>query len=195
MVRDCAWRPPGSSSPIAIWNKRTVATERKPSKSSATSSSKRRSSSAASASSRSRGQASTAARKRSGSSSGKAKPSGTSPRRQKAAPATPQKASAKSEDGHGTIARGIVRALAGAAAVGVATRAARKHRSRNPKVLGTSIPRRLNAGKLDPRKLAQNADPKKLVKQIGDVAAAVEATSEDVRMLSAQVKRLSNKLS
>jgi hypothetical protein len=172
-----------------------VATERKTSKSSTASSSKRRNSNAASASSRSRGQASTAARKRSGSSLGKAKPSGTSPRRQKPAPATPQRASARSEDDRGTIARGTVGALAGAAAVGVAARAALKHRSRGPKVLGVSIPRRLNAGKLDPRKLAQNADAKKLVKQIGDVAGAVEARSEDVRMLSAQVKRLSKKLS
>ena len=70
-----------------------------------------------------------------------------------------------------------------------------KQRARRPKVLGMSIPRQLNASKLDPRKVAQDVDPKKVIKQIGSVAERVEAISEDVRMLSAQAKRLSKKLS
>jgi hypothetical protein len=85
--------------------------------------------------------------------------------------------------------------VAGAAAVGVAGRTALKQRTRRPKVLGMSLPRQLNTGKMDPRRVAQNVDPKKVVKRVGDVAGQVEARSEDLRMLSAQVKRLSKKLS
>jgi len=70
-----------------------------------------------------------------------------------------------------------------------------KQRARRPKVLGMSPPRQLNTRKLDPRKVAQDVDLKKVIKQLGSVAEHVEAISEDVRILSAQAKRLSQKLS
>jgi hypothetical protein len=40
-----------------------------------------------------------------------------------------------------------------------------------------------------------NFDLKKVAKQIGNLAERVEHTSEDVRMASAQAKRMSKKLS
>jgi hypothetical protein len=83
--------------------------------------------------------------------------------------------------------------LAGSAAIGVASRAAIKH-ARRPRVLGVPIPRELRPGNLDPRKLAKSIDVKGLVRQIGDAAEQIEARSDDVRMLSAQAKRLSRKL-
>ena len=172
-----------------------MATKRRTSRSSAASSSKRGGSKTASAPSRtSNKQASTSARKRAGSSSGAPRASGASGR-PKASGGAPQGASAKSEDGRGTVAKGLIGALAGAAAVGIAGRAAMKQRARRPKVLGMSIPRQLNTTKLDPRKVVQDVDAKKVIKQIGSLAEQVEAISEDVRMLSAQAKRLSEKLS
>ena len=172
-------------------------TQRNTTRSSAASSSKRGGAKAASAPSRSKNkQASTSAsaRKRAASSSGATRASGASGR-PKASGGRPQGASAKSQDGRGTIAKGLVGALAGAAAVGVAGRAAMKQRARRPKVLGMSPPRQLNTRKLDPRKVAQDVDLKKVIKQLGSVAEHVEAISEDVRILSAQAKRLSQKLS
>ena len=81
--------------------------------------------------------------------------------------------------------------------------------ARRPRVLGIAIPRELNnldlkkltrnlekfTSNLDPKKLTSSLDLKDLARQIGDAAEQVEARSEDVRMLSAQAKRLSRKLS
>jgi hypothetical protein len=68
-------------------------------------------------------------------------------------------------------------------------------RNRRPKVLGVRLPRELRPRNLDPKKLTDGVDLKRVVKQIGDAAEQVEARSEDLRMLSAQAKRLSRKLS
>jgi hypothetical protein len=47
-----------------------------------------------------------------------------------------------------------------------------------------------------PRQLSpSNLDLKKVAKQIGNFAERLEHTSEDVRMASAQAKRMSKKLS
>jgi hypothetical protein len=46
----------------------------------------------------------------------------------------------------------------------------------------------------DAKKLVKSVDVKDLAKQIGNAAEQIEARSEDVRMLSAQAKRLSRKL-
>ena len=81
--------------------------------------------------------------------------------------------------------KGALGALAGTAAVGLAGRAAIK-RARRPRVLGVRLPRDLRPGSLDLKKVA---------KQIGNVAERVEHTSEDVRVASAQAKRVSKKLS
>jgi hypothetical protein len=91
----------------------------------------------------------------------------------------------------------------GGAAVGAA-RLASSRRARRPRLLGIPIPDELMPQNLDPKrlpkpghakKLAKGVDVKALVKRIGDAAEQVEARSEDVRMLSAQAKRLSRKLS
>jgi hypothetical protein len=74
----------------------------------------------------------------------------------------------------------------------VATAAIR--RARRPKVLGVRVPRSLTPGKLDLSNL-KDLDLKKVAKQIGNVAERVENTSEDVRVASAQAKRMSKKLS
>jgi hypothetical protein len=84
-------------------------------------------------------------------------------------------------------------------------------RAQPPRVLGIAVPRELMPSNLDAKKLARNLEkvtsnlnPKKLtsnldlkdvVKQIGDAAEQVEARSEDLRLISAQAKRLSRKLS
>lgn len=68
-------------------------------------------------------------------------------------------------------------------------------------MLGVTLPRELNPRNLaprklpDPKKLVSHIDLKQVVKQIGDAAEQIEARSEDVRMLSAQTKRLTRKLS
>jgi hypothetical protein len=64
-------------------------------------------------------------------------------------------------------------------------RAAAK-RVRRPRVLGLPLPRDL---------VPRNLSMKKVAKQVENVAEQLEARSEDVRMLSAQAKRLSKKLS
>jgi hypothetical protein len=72
-----------------------------------------------------------------------------------------------------------VRVLIGVAALGWVGRETIKNR-RRPKVLGVTLPRDL--------------DTHKLAKQIGKVADQLERTSEDVRIISGQAKRLSKKL-
>lgn len=92
-----------------------------------------------------------------------------------------------------TIVRGAVGALAGGAAIGAATRATRG-RERRRVVLGIPIPRELRPRDFDAMKLAKSIDVKDLARQIGNAAEQIEARSEDVRLLSAQAKRLSRKL-
>jgi hypothetical protein len=70
--------------------------------------------------------------------------------------------------------------IVGGAAVGLAGRAAVK-RNRRPRVLGLKIPRGL--------------DVKTIAKQVEHAADRLERTSEDVRLASAQAKRVSQKLS
>jgi hypothetical protein len=164
----------------------------------ASASSRRNNKQAASTTSRRKSkQASTTARKRTGTSSAATRAFGPSARSE-ASGAPPRRASRKPHVGPVTITKervgGLAGALAGAAAVGVAVRAAVKQRAPRGQVLGTSIPPQLNTEKLDPRSIAQNVDLKKVLKRIGDVAEQVEARSEDVRMLSAQARRLSRKL-
>jgi hypothetical protein len=81
-----------------------------------------------------------------------------------------------------------IRVLVGVAALGWAGREAIKS-ARHPKVLGVRVPRELS--NLDLKKL----DLQKAAKQFGKLAEQLESTSEDVRMISAQAKRLSKKLS
>jgi hypothetical protein len=81
-----------------------------------------------------------------------------------------------------------LRVLVGVAALGWAGREAIKS-ARRPKVLGVRLPRELS--NLDLKKL----DLHKAAKQVGKLAEQLESTSEDVRMISAQAKRLSKKLS
>jgi hypothetical protein len=77
--------------------------------------------------------------------------------------------------------------------VGLAGRAAVK-RNRRPTVLGVKIPRRVV-----PRNLKLNMprglDVKAIAKQVEQAADRLERTSEDVRLASAQAKRISQKLS
>ena len=78
--------------------------------------------------------------------------------------------------------------LVGVTALGWAGREAIRA-ARRPKVLGVPLPRELS--RLDLTKL----DLQKAAKQVGKLAEQLESTSEDVRMISAQAKRLSKKLS
>jgi hypothetical protein len=58
------------------------------------------------------------------------------------------------------------------------------------------MPRMLKPGKLKPGKLNPGKiDVKKVAKQISNVAERVEKTSEDVRVASAQAKRVTKNLS
>ena len=96
------------------------------------------------------------------------------------------------------MAKSALVGLAGSVAIGAATRAASRRPSRT-RVLGVVIPKELKpenlASGIDVRKLSGKVDYKDLLKRIGDAAEAIEARSDDVRMLSAQAKRLSRKLS
>jgi hypothetical protein len=83
--------------------------------------------------------------------------------------------------------------IVGGAAVGLAGRAAVK-RNRRPTVLGVKIPRGVV-----PRNLKLNVprglDVKAIAKQVEQAAERLERTSEDVRVASAQAKRISQKFS
>jgi hypothetical protein len=48
---------------------------------------------------------------------------------------------------------------------------------------------------IDVKKLSGKVDYKDVLKRVGDAAEAIEARSDDVRMVSGQAKRLSRKLS
>jgi hypothetical protein len=89
----------------------------------------------------------------------------------------------------GTVAKAAGGALAGGAALAVAARAAVK-KTRRPRVLGVPMPRSLK-----PALKAGKIDVKKVAKQLSNVAERVENTSEDVRVASAQAKRVAKNLS
>jgi hypothetical protein len=98
------------------------------------------------------------------------------------------------------VAKGALGAIVGGAALGAASRMASRH-ARRPRVLGIPIPEELDPRNLHLKKLAKSIDLKTdrldlrdLARQIGNAAEQIEARSEDVRMLSAQAKRLSRKL-
>jgi hypothetical protein len=80
----------------------------------------------------------------------------------------------------GKIAKGALGLIVGGAAVGLAGRAA-VTRNRRPTVLGVKMPRGL--------------DVKTIAKRVEHAADRLERTSEDVRLASAQAKRVSQKLS
>jgi hypothetical protein len=89
-----------------------------------------------------------------------------------------------------TIAKGAVGVVAGTAAVGLAAWAAVK-KAQRPRVLGVPLPRGLTDGKINPKKL----NVKTAAKHVSNLAERVEHTSEDVRATSAQVKRVTKRLS
>jgi hypothetical protein len=161
-----------------------VATSSNPKRSSARSPSKDRSSkSAGTAATR---KASSSAQKRSGSGSGASRRPAKASARQKAeSTATAQRAADESGNGRAAIAKGALGALLGTAALGLAGRAAIK-RGRSPRVLGVRVPRELSPS---------NFDLKKVAKQIENFAERMEHTSDDVRLVSAQAKRVSKRLS
>jgi hypothetical protein len=100
---------------------------------------------------------------------------------------------AKASNSAGKIARGAVGVIVGGAAVGLAGRAVVK-RNRRPTVLGVKIPRRMVARKIKPR-IPRGVDVKTIAKQVEHAADRLERASEDVRLASAQAKRVSQKLS
>ena len=77
------------------------------------------------------------------------------------------------------VSKDAVRVVVGVAALGWAGREAIKSRQR-PKVFGMKLPREFDA--------------QKVAKQIGKAAEHLERTSEDVRDISRQAKRLSEKV-
>ena len=64
-------------------------------------------------------------------------------------------------------------------------------KGQRPRVLGLPRPRDLINGKINPK----DWDVKKAAKQLSDLAERVEHTSENVRTTSAQVKRVTKRLS
>ena len=83
--------------------------------------------------------------------------------------------------------------IVGGAAVGLAGHAAVK-RNRRPKVLGVKIPRGMAARNIK-LQLPRGFDVKTIARQVEHAADRLERTSEDVRLASAQAKRVSRKLS
>ena len=100
---------------------------------------------------------------------------------------------AKAGNGAGKIAKGALGVIVGGAAVGLAARAAVK-RNRRPTVLGVKIPRAMVARNIK-LKMPRGLDVKTIAKQVEHAADRLERTSEDVRLASAQAKRVSQKLS
>jgi hypothetical protein len=76
-----------------------------------------------------------------------------------------------------------IRAVVGAAALGYAVRSITKGTGRRHQVAGVRLPRELT-----------NLDARQLAKRLSKLAAQVERASEDVRMASAQTKRVADKL-
>ena len=83
--------------------------------------------------------------------------------------------------------------IVGGAAVGLAGRAAVK-RKRRPTVLGVKIPRGM-APRTVKLQMPRGLDVKTIARQVEHAADRLERTSEDVRLASAQAKRVSRKLS
>jgi hypothetical protein len=99
----------------------------------------------------------------------------------------------KTGNGLGKIAKGALAAMVGGAAVGLAGRAAAK-RNRRPTVLGVKVPRGMAARNLK-LKSPRDIDVKTIAKRVEHAADRLERTSEDVRLASAQAKRVSKRLS
>ena len=97
------------------------------------------------------------------------------------------KGSSSNQNGR-RVPKEAVRGAVGVAALGFVAAQTIKER-RRPKVFGMKLPRELT--KLEPGKM----DLQKLAKQVGHAADRLERTSEDVRLISAQAKRLSKKIS
>ena len=100
---------------------------------------------------------------------------------------------AKAGNGAGKLAKGALAVVVGGAAVGLAGRAAVR-RNRRPTVLGVKIPRGMVARNIK-LKMPRGLDVKTIAKQVEHAADRLERTSEDVRLASAQAKRVSQKLS
>ena len=83
--------------------------------------------------------------------------------------------------------------LVGGAAVGLAGRAAVK-RNRRPTVLGVKVPRGMASRNIK-LQMPRGLDVKTIARQVEHAADRLERTSEDVRLASAQAKRVSQKLS
>ena len=77
--------------------------------------------------------------------------------------------------------------------MGLAGRAAIK-RNRRPTVLGVKIPRGLAPRNIK-LQMPRGLDVKTIARQVEHAADRLERTSEDVRLASAQAKRVSQKLS
>jgi hypothetical protein len=93
----------------------------------------------------------------------------------------------------GKVAKAALGVIVGGAAVVLAGRAAVK-RNRRPTVLGVKIPRRMAPRSIN-LKMPSGLDVKTIAKQVEHAADRLERTSEDVRLASAQAKRVSQKLS
>jgi hypothetical protein len=96
--------------------------------------------------------------------------------------ATQSKADQSSGSNGGFEKKDAIRILAGAAALGFAGRSIMKN-SRRPRVLGVRLPRDL-----------ADLDTKQLAKRLSRLAAQIEHASEDVRIASAQTKRVADRI-
>lgn len=96
--------------------------------------------------------------------------------------ATRKQANQRSGSSGGLEKKDAIRALAGLAALGFSGRAIIK--SRRPRVLGVRLPREL-----------ANLDTRQLAKRLSKLAGQIEHASEDVRLASAQTRRVVDRLS
>jgi hypothetical protein len=100
---------------------------------------------------------------------------------------------AETGNGLGKIAKGALAVVVGGAAAGLAGHAALK-RDRRPTVLGVNVPRGMAARNLK-LKIPRDIDVKTIAKRVEHAADRLERTSEDVRLASAQAKRVTKRLS
>jgi hypothetical protein len=96
--------------------------------------------------------------------------------------ATQRKTEQQSSSNGGFEKKDAIRALVGIAAIGFAGRSVMKS-ARRPRMLGVRLPREL-----------ADLDTRQLAKRLSKLAAQVEHASEDVRLASAQTKRVADRL-
>ena len=99
----------------------------------------------------------------------------------------PQAPESAAQNGHGSVPKAVIAAVAGTAAAGLAGRAVLRH-AKPRRVLGVKVPRAL-----DPSRLGK-LDVKKVAKQVGKAAERLERAGTSAASAGATAKQVSDQL-